>query len=119
MRAGGIRRIEGRGMGHEGAFTGDRRGSDWGWEDLTWSYGAEVSALSFNDNTVELRLAPGEGAPDPVLLEASPRSSYYPVASTAATTPAGTKRDLTPARDPGTNRIRTMGPLPTAPAWAG
>jgi len=119
LRAAGIRRIEGRVIGHEGAFTGDRRGSDWGWEDLTWSYGAEVSALSFNDNTVELRLAPGEGAPDPVLLEASPRSSYYSVASTAATTPAGTKRDLTLVRDPGTNRIRIMGTLPIGETWEG
>ena len=42
--------IEGRLVGHEGAFTGERRGSDWTWEDLVWSYGAEVSALSFNDN---------------------------------------------------------------------
>ena len=26
----------------------------WTWEDLVWGYGAEVSALSFNDNAVEL-----------------------------------------------------------------
>jgi D-alanyl-D-alanine carboxypeptidase/D-alanyl-D-alanine-endopeptidase (penicillin-binding protein 4) len=119
LRAAGVRRVEGRVIGHEGAFTGDRRGSDWGWEDLTWSYGAEVSALSFNDNTVELRLVPGERALDPVLLEASPRSSYYSVVSTAATTPAGTKRDLTLVRDPGSNRIRIMGTLPIGETWEG
>jgi D-alanyl-D-alanine carboxypeptidase/D-alanyl-D-alanine-endopeptidase (penicillin-binding protein 4) len=119
LRAAGVRRVEGRVVGHEGAFTGDRRGSDWGWEDLTWSYGAEVSALSFNDNTVELRLVPGERALDPVLLEASPRSSYYSVVSTAATTPAGTKRDLTLVRDPGSNRIRIMGTLPIGETWEG
>ena len=119
LRAAGVRRIEGRVVGHEGAFTGDRRGSDWGWEDLTWSYGAEVSALSFNDNTVELKLAPGERALDPVLLEASPRSSYYSVASTAATTSAGAKRDLTLVRDPGSNRIRIMGTLPIGETWEG
>jgi PBP4 family serine-type D-alanyl-D-alanine carboxypeptidase len=119
LRAGGVRRIEGRVVGHEGAFTGDRRGSDWGWEDLTWSYGAEVSALSFNDNTVELKLLPGERALDPVLLETSPRSSYYSVASTAATSPAGAKRDLTLVRDPGSNRIRIMGTLPIGETWEG
>ncbi|HSD66674.1 MAG TPA: D-alanyl-D-alanine carboxypeptidase, partial [Vicinamibacteria bacterium] len=47
--AAGVRRVEGRLVGHEGAFTGERRGSDWGWEDLAWGYGAEVSALSFAD----------------------------------------------------------------------
>ena len=119
LRAAGARRIEGRVVGHEGAFTGDRRGSDWGWEDLTWSYGAEVSALSFNDNTVELKLLPGERALDPVLLEMSPRSSYYSVASTAVTTSAGAKRDLTLVRDPGSNRICITGTLPIGETWEG
>jgi D-alanyl-D-alanine carboxypeptidase/D-alanyl-D-alanine-endopeptidase (penicillin-binding protein 4) len=32
--AAGVRRIEGRVVGDEGVFTGDRRGSDWAWEDL-------------------------------------------------------------------------------------
>lgn len=119
LRAAGVRRIEGRVVGHEGAFSGERRGSDWGWEDLTWSYGAEVSALSFNDNMVELRLAPGDRALDPALLEASPRSSYYAVVSAVATTSAGTKRDLTLVRDPGSNRIRITGALPIGEAWEG
>lgn len=56
LRAAGVRRIEGRIVGHEGLFAGERRGNDWGWEDLVWSYGAEVSALSFNDNSVGLKL---------------------------------------------------------------
>ena len=50
LRAAGVRRIEGRLVGHEGLFSGDRRGEDWAWGDLVWCYGAEVSALSFNDN---------------------------------------------------------------------
>lgn len=54
--AAGVRRIEGRLIGNEGAFTGEPRGHDWTWEDLVWGYGAEVSALSFNDAVVELRL---------------------------------------------------------------
>lgn len=115
----GVRRIEGRVVGHEGAFTGDRRGSDWGWEDLTWSYGAEVSALSFNDNSVDLRLTPGERPGDPALLEADPRSSYYAVVSTVSTAPAGTKKELTLVRDAGGNRIRLSGALPVGEAWEG
>ena len=57
--AAGVRRIEGRVVGHEGAFAGDRRGSDWTWEDLAWGYGTEVSALSWNDNLVEVSLEAG------------------------------------------------------------
>ena len=120
LRAAGVRRIEGRLVGHEGAFTGDRRGEDWGWEDLVWWYGAEVSALSFNDGSVQLTAAPGERVGDPVVLDRSPVSSYYQVASKATTSPAGLKSELTLAREPGSNRIRLSGthPLGQKP-WEG
>jgi D-alanyl-D-alanine carboxypeptidase/D-alanyl-D-alanine-endopeptidase (penicillin-binding protein 4) len=120
LRAAGVRRIEGRLVGHEGAFKGDRRGADWGWEDLVWWYGSEVSALSLNDGCVQLTVAPGERAGDPVVLERNPPSAYYRVSSTAATSPAGTKSDLTLVRDPGTNHIHISGTHPLAgPAWEG
>ena len=119
LRAAGVRRIEGRLIGHEGLFSGERRGDDWSWGDLVWGYGAEVSALSFNDNVASVTVRPGEHEGDPVLLEASPRSSYYSVACTAVTTSAGAKRDLTLVRDPGSNRIRITGTLPIGETWEG
>jgi D-alanyl-D-alanine carboxypeptidase/D-alanyl-D-alanine-endopeptidase (penicillin-binding protein 4) len=120
LRAAGVRRVEGRLVGHEGEFTGDRRGEDWGWEDLVWWYGAEVSALSFNDGSVHLTAAPGERVGDPVVLDRVPLSSYYQVVSTATTSPAGFKSDLTLVREPGSNRVRLSGthPLGEKP-WEG
>ena len=90
-------------LGHEGAFTGERKGSDWTWEDLVWGYGAEVSALSWNDNVVELQLAPGERAGDPAQLEIAPRTPLVSVASEVATAAAGTPEDVRLEREPGTN----------------
>ncbi len=119
LRAAGVARIEGRLVGHEGAFTGDRRGSDWGWEDLVWWYGAEVSALCFNDSVADLRLLPGDLPGDPAYLEASPPTAYYSVVSTAVTSPAGTKAELKLERDLGTNRIRLSGTIPVGDTWEG
>jgi D-alanyl-D-alanine carboxypeptidase/D-alanyl-D-alanine-endopeptidase (penicillin-binding protein 4) len=112
LKASGIRRVEGRLVGHEGLFSGDRRGSDWTWGDLVWSYGAEVSALSFNDNIATLTVSPGERAGDPVMVEQSPETAYYRVASTAVTSPAGTASDLVLERDFGTSVIRLGGTFP-------
>jgi D-alanyl-D-alanine carboxypeptidase/D-alanyl-D-alanine-endopeptidase (penicillin-binding protein 4) len=112
LKAAGVRRIEGRLIGHEGLFVGDRRGDDWTWGDLVWCYGAEVSALSLNDNCVDLRAAPGERQGDPVVLDASPASSYYAIVSQATTSPAATKSDLTLVRQAGTNTIRLSGSYP-------
>jgi D-alanyl-D-alanine carboxypeptidase/D-alanyl-D-alanine-endopeptidase (penicillin-binding protein 4) len=120
LAAAGVARIEGRIVGHEGLFGGDRRGDDWAWDDLVWSYGAEVSALSFNDNSADLKLVAGERVGDPVLLDRSPVSSYYQVVSSATTSPAGAKQDLVLVRDLGSNRILLSGTYPAgAPPWEG
>jgi D-alanyl-D-alanine carboxypeptidase/D-alanyl-D-alanine-endopeptidase (penicillin-binding protein 4) len=114
----GVRRIDGRIVGHEGLFKGDRRGEDWGWEDLVWWYGAEVSALSFNDNCADLRLTPGERVGDPARLERNPPSRYYSVVSSVTTSPPGTEEDLTLRRDPGSNVVRLSGTYPLGEkAW--
>ncbi|HEY6548500.1 MAG TPA: D-alanyl-D-alanine carboxypeptidase/D-alanyl-D-alanine-endopeptidase, partial [Vicinamibacteria bacterium] len=110
LMAAGVRRAEGRLVGHEGAFSGDRRGTDWGWEDLVWSYGAEVSALSFGDNAARLRLLPGERAFDPAVLEVEPWSSHFVVTSTAATGAAGSKTELT-LTQPAPNQFRLTGSI--------
>lgn len=114
----GVRRIDGRIVGHEGLFKGDRRGEDWGWEDLVWWYGAEVSALSFNDNCADLRLAPGERVGEAARVERNPPSRYYSVVSTVTTSPAGAEEDLTLRRDPGSNVVRLSGTYPLGEkAW--
>ncbi|MGH3113654.1 MAG: D-alanyl-D-alanine carboxypeptidase, partial [Gaiellaceae bacterium] len=93
LSAAGVRRIEGRLVGHEGLFRGERRGEDWSWGDLVWWYGAEVSALAFNDNCADIRVGPGERVGDPIVAEPSPVSSYYTLVSIATTAPAGGKKD--------------------------
>jgi D-alanyl-D-alanine carboxypeptidase/D-alanyl-D-alanine-endopeptidase (penicillin-binding protein 4) len=120
LQAAGVRRIEGRLVGHEGLFTGERRGEDWSWEDLVWWYGAEVSALSFNDNCADLSVLPGERAGDPVRVERAPVSSYYRVVSTAVTSAAGTAPALVLTRDPGASVLRISGSYPlAAEPWTG
>jgi D-alanyl-D-alanine carboxypeptidase/D-alanyl-D-alanine-endopeptidase (penicillin-binding protein 4) len=112
LRAAGIRRVEGRLVGWEGLFAGERRGADWTWEDLVWSYGAEISALSFNGNSGDLLIGPGERPGDPLVVDRSPASSYFHVVSTATTSAAGSEARLTLFRAPGGNLVRLSGTLP-------
>ncbi len=118
LGAAGVKRIEGRVVGNEALFRGERRGEDWSWGDLVWWYGAEVSALSFNDNCVDLKAAPGERVGDPIVLDREPRSSYATVVAAATTAPAGAKEDLTLTRAAGGNLIRVSGTLPLGAAPA-
>jgi len=117
--ASGVRRIEGHLIGHEGALADERRGSDWTWEDLVWGYGAEVSALSFRDNVVALRLLPGGRPGEPARLEIEPLTSGVGVESMVLTADAGVEEDLTLTREPGSNHVRLSGRLPLGRSWEG
>jgi D-alanyl-D-alanine carboxypeptidase/D-alanyl-D-alanine-endopeptidase (penicillin-binding protein 4) len=108
----GVRRIEGRLVGHEGLFKGDRRGPSWGWDDLVWCYGAEVAALSWNDNCADLTVSPGPRPGEPAVVARRPVSAYYEVRSSATTSAAGLKSDLTLVRELGSNVILLSGTYP-------
>ena len=116
LRDAGIHRIEGRLIGNEAYFQGPRRGPDWGWDDLVWWYGAEISALSFNDNTATLRISPGETVGDPALVERVPLSAYYTLDADVRTTPEGSDPDLRLSRELGANHIRLAGSVPLGAA---
>jgi serine-type D-Ala-D-Ala carboxypeptidase/endopeptidase (penicillin-binding protein 4) len=128
--AAGVRRIEGRLIGHEGAFVGERRGSDWTWEDLAWGYGAEVSALSWNDNLAQVSLHPGERVGDPAVLDVVPDAGCLAVVSSVTTaeaapkttTPAsvaGADDEVALARAPGSDEVRLSGRVRLGGSWDG
>jgi D-alanyl-D-alanine carboxypeptidase/D-alanyl-D-alanine-endopeptidase (penicillin-binding protein 4) len=117
VAAAGVREVAGRVVGNESRFAGPRRGDDWTWDDLVWWYGAEVSALSFNDNCADLNVRPGARVGDPVVVQSEPRTAYFRVTSTATTVPAGTASTFTLERDLDDTHIRLSGGLPQgAPA---
>jgi serine-type D-Ala-D-Ala carboxypeptidase/endopeptidase (penicillin-binding protein 4) len=59
----GIRSVEGDVVGDDTFFVNERYGTGWSWDDLQWSYGAPVSALTVNDNIVVLHLLPATASP--------------------------------------------------------
>ena len=115
--AAGVRRIEGRLIGHEGAFSGDPQGLDWMREDLDWGYGTGVSALSFADNEQHVVLTAGDRPGDPAVLEVVPRSSVVRLESGVRTGEAGVEEDITLARS--LSGVRLSGVLPLGREWDG
>jgi PBP4 family serine-type D-alanyl-D-alanine carboxypeptidase len=105
----GVRQIEGRVIGADVLFAGERRGRDWTWEDLVWWYGAEVAALTFADGSANLKIAPGSAPGEPAHIERHPPSSFYQVDSTASTCARGMETALTLDRPSGRNTIAVGG----------
>jgi serine-type D-Ala-D-Ala carboxypeptidase/endopeptidase (penicillin-binding protein 4) len=113
----GVREISGDVVGDDSYFPRERYPSGWEIDDMVWQYGAAISAISVDDNTVTLTLTPGERAGDPVLAAMVPATPDFGVQNDVVTSAAEVKSDLTLKRDPGANLVVVRGTLPakTAP----
>ena len=59
IAAAGVRAVEGDLVGDESYFSWPPLGPGWEWDDLQWYYAAEVSALSVDDNSLDITVKPG------------------------------------------------------------
>lgn len=110
----GVHRIEGNIVGEDTAFPWEPYGAGWAWDDLEWSWGAPVSALTVNDNVVYLAVIPGAQPGDPLTFAWNPdvASSYYTVDNSGRTSAVGSQASLGLDRQPGSRTIRIFGTLP-------
>ncbi|HYE57293.1 MAG TPA: D-alanyl-D-alanine carboxypeptidase/D-alanyl-D-alanine-endopeptidase, partial [Rhodothermales bacterium] len=76
LRARGITRIEGAIVGDDDVYDDVPLGYAWSWDDIPYYYSAEMSGLSFFDNTVDLTIAPGEMG-QPGVLSWEPLNTPY------------------------------------------
>lgn len=72
IHATGVRQVDGDLVGDESYFTGPPRGPGWEWDDLQWYYGADVSALTVNDNALDLSVKPGAKVGDAGVVALGP-----------------------------------------------
>jgi D-alanyl-D-alanine carboxypeptidase/D-alanyl-D-alanine-endopeptidase (penicillin-binding protein 4) len=112
IHAAGVRRVEGDLVGDESYFTGGPLSPGWEWDDLQWYYGAEVSALTVNDNSVDLSVRPGASVGSPARITLGPSTSLVTIIDRTTTSARGTTRELSVNRALGQNTIEIRGRLP-------
>jgi serine-type D-Ala-D-Ala carboxypeptidase/endopeptidase (penicillin-binding protein 4) len=110
--ASGVKRIEGALIGDESYFSGDALPASWEWDDLQWYYGAEVSALTVNDNALDLVVRPGSSIGAPANVQLLPGAIGVVLVNNTRTVSAGAKRDIGIRRRLGTNVIEVYGSMP-------
>jgi len=79
---------------------------------MVWEYGAAVSSIVVEDNTVALTLTAGEIAGSPVRAMVSPATPDFAVQNDVITSAAEVKSDLTLRREPGASLVVVKGTLP-------
>lgn len=109
--AAGVKRVEGDLVGDESYFSGPPYGGGWEWEDLQWWYGAEVSALTVNDNFLDTFVKPGNKAGAPAVITTGPPNPLLRITNKVVTVANGTKRDLTVYRPLGSDTVEFSGSI--------
>jgi serine-type D-Ala-D-Ala carboxypeptidase/endopeptidase (penicillin-binding protein 4) len=117
----GIRQVTGNVIGDDGFYLDEPYGASWAWDDLQWSYGAPVSALTFNDNTVELTIAPDpeNGNPGETAAAWDPATDYYQVDNAMKVAAPGETAHPGLDRRPGSRLVRAFGTAPARGFHAG
>ena len=135
--AAGVRRVDGDLVGDESYFDGPALGYGWEWDDLQWYYGAPVSALTVNDNAVDIIVRPGAREGAAALVTTGPAFLGFPtvlggagadegaaartaaplaVLNRATTSARGTRREITLQRPPGQPYVEVTGRIPLGDA---
>jgi D-alanyl-D-alanine carboxypeptidase/D-alanyl-D-alanine-endopeptidase (penicillin-binding protein 4) len=109
--AAGVKQIDGDLVGDESYFIGPPFGSGWEWDDLQWYYGAEVSALSINDNSIDLFVNPADRAGIACKITTGPVTPHVTIMNRTQTVAKGMPSRISVYRPVGTNIIYVSGTL--------
>ena len=108
----GVKRIENDIVGDESYFRGPPFGSSWTWDDLQNYYGAEVSALTQEDNVVDVVFKAGAKTGEPCLITTEPATAFLTFINRTRTAAKGVKGDINLYRPIGENVVYASGQLP-------
>jgi D-alanyl-D-alanine carboxypeptidase/D-alanyl-D-alanine-endopeptidase (penicillin-binding protein 4) len=134
--AAGVKRVDGNLVGDESYFKGSPLGAGWEWDDLQWYYGAPVSALTINDNAVDIFVKPGATEGASAVVTAGPTFTGFPlvfggaadeqtlsrdasplaVVNRVVTSARGAKRDVNVERPLGQSYVEVSGTIPLGDA---
>jgi D-alanyl-D-alanine carboxypeptidase/D-alanyl-D-alanine-endopeptidase (penicillin-binding protein 4) len=107
----GVQRIAGDLIGEDSYFHGPPYGSGWAWDDTESYYGAEISALTINDNSLQVSVKPGSKSGELCAVMLSPSTSYVTFSNRTETGTNGARRSLNFYRPMDENVIYASGAL--------
>lgn len=108
----GIKEIRGKLIADNSLFSQPELGAGWSWDDLSYWYACPTSALSFNDNCVDLKFLPGKKTGDPAIIKFDPVTNYINTHNNAVTVSSDSSFTLDYYRAPDGNEVTFFGGIP-------
>ena len=110
LKANGIWAIEGNIYGDDSFFDNIGLGKGWLWDYESYWYAAPSGALSFNDNSIEIKIEPG-GINYPARVTISPVSKFIQLTAKVITVDENSEQSISVQRLRGTNLISVTGKI--------
>jgi len=107
----GVKKIKGDLIMDCTYFRGPEFGSGWVWDDLENSYGAEISALSFNNNTLMIKVQPAAQVGLRCQVTVTPAIPFLSVSNRTETVGTNHARTITLYRHLGQNNVFISGQM--------
>ena len=108
----GIKVIKGDVIADDSFFNGAALGEGWDWDDLPFWYAAESSALSLNDNCVDITIFAADSLGLPVKVKTDPKVAGIEIVNNSVTVASDSISTLKITRDLGQNKIIISGQFP-------
>ena len=108
----GVHHVTGGLVGDTTFFHSPPNGGSWTVDDLADSEGAEISALTINDNVTTIEVAPGSRAGEPCSLTLADPDTGLQLDNQTTTATNGTPRHIEVQRFRGENVVHVFGRLP-------
>lgn len=111
LKAHNITAIEGNIIGDDNYFDEEIMGEGWRWDYQSDWYAAQISALSFNDNCINIYFAAGDSIGAPAKYRLMPETDYAQIVDRVLTVRNGLEKEITFKRKCGTNQVEIDGTI--------
>ncbi len=108
----GVREVTGDIIADDSYYADQPYGPNWAIDDMVWGYGAPITALAFNDNSLTLRVQPGSAVGSCAQIALEPVAGYYRIKDEVKTTSDDVPAKVEVARAPGSMDLDVWGHVP-------
>jgi len=112
LAAKGVREVTGNLYADDTYYVHQPYGTGWAVDDLYWDYGAPITALAFNDNSLKLQIRPAAVAGVRAEAQLDPGNGYYSLNNQVETTSSGIPAKVEINRFPGSMELDVWGHIP-------
>ena len=112
----GLKEVDGDLVADDRFIPFDPYPAGWSVGDLFFTFGAPVTAIAFNDNSLTIIMSPGAHAGDPADIIVEPTEAVAGFTQQITTSAAGTDPQLAVVRQPGPNFLLLRGSVPLSHA---